>query len=84
MLMFFNIMQEVEGLQGVVSLVDRLQVILDLEEEEELELVSGVILACSQVECLQQVGRDLSCYFLTRYPFSLSVHFRCWFIYEST
>ena len=66
MLIFFNLIQEVEELQGVVSLVDRLQVILDLEEEEELELVLAVILACSQVECLQQVRRDLSCYFLAR------------------
>ena len=36
--------------------MDRLQVILDLGEEEELELVLVVILACSQVVCLQQVG----------------------------
>ena len=50
-----------KGLEGVVSLVDRFQVILDsevesCEEEEELELVSVIILICSQVECLQQVG----------------------------
>ena len=49
-------MQEVEGLEGVVSLVDRPQVILDLQEEEELDLVLVVILVCSQGECLQQVG----------------------------
>ena len=56
MLIFFNLMQEVEVLEGVVSLVDRPLVILDLEEEAESELVLAVILVCSQVECLQQVG----------------------------
>ena len=45
----------------MVSLVDRFQVILDSEVEswegeEKLELVSVIILTCSQVECLQLVG----------------------------
>ena len=48
-------------MEAVVSLVDRFQIILDSEVEswegeEKLELVSVIILTCSQVESLQLVG----------------------------